>query len=183
MQSTPQTANVNCLSGLPFFPSINKCLSFAVFSLVFAFYTFYKELSTISPPRSFWSLILCFNLLLSIFITIFHDLVCYSLILEYTSYPAISLFLLFTAWTFCIKYNSKHVPYHLFSYCTCRLSSFLSPKGCFRIVFSATESLLFSSNIQRKLQSQPLLPRLIPFFWRGQWWLQAFLNHLNNNML
>lgn len=50
-------------------------LSFTVLSPVFAFYNFYKECSTMSPPRSFWSLILCFNLLLSIFITIVRNLV------------------------------------------------------------------------------------------------------------
>ena len=49
-------------------------LSLTVFSLMFAFYNFYKECSTVSSPRSFWSLILCFNVLLSIFITLFHNL-------------------------------------------------------------------------------------------------------------
>lgn len=50
-------------------------LSSTVLSPVFAFYNFYKECFTMSPPRSFWSLILCFNLLLSIFITIVRNLV------------------------------------------------------------------------------------------------------------
>lgn len=75
MQSTSQrTANVKCLSGLSFLSYINKCLSLLLFSLLFAFYNLYKEPSTISLPRSFWSLILCFNLLLPIFISVFHKL-------------------------------------------------------------------------------------------------------------
>lgn len=53
-------------------------LSFTVFSLVFAFYTSYKECSTISPPRSFRSLILCFNFHLSIF---YHCISQFSLLL------------------------------------------------------------------------------------------------------
>lgn len=56
-------------------------LLFTVFPLVFPFYSFCKECSTISSPRSFWSLIFCFNLHQSIFITIFHTFASSSLIL------------------------------------------------------------------------------------------------------